>query len=85
MDKDTILQLREKFRDDFEINDYCIGQARIEEFFREFLNEPAPEYYKAPTPSPAHLSKFTDLATESLIPKLKEAFESESPVFRFIK
>jgi len=42
MDKDTIIELRERIRKHMQENDYCIGEDKLEEFFRQTLGEPEP-------------------------------------------
>ena len=37
-----IRELRELFREDMAVNDYCIGAERVEAMFRRLLGEPEP-------------------------------------------
>lgn len=75
MNQKDLIELREKFREDFKRNDYCIGEAHVEELFRVLLDEP-----KVETPS-NHCpidSSVVEQEMEKMIPKIKGIMESEN-------
>lgn len=79
-------ELRELFREDFKVNDYCIGQECVEKLFRKLLNEPESSEIRDPslsqTKSYANASEVFRAELDSFISKTKNIFESEEMLYK---
>lgn len=86
MNSDDLRELREIFRARFREQDFCIGEAQVEEVFRELLGEPEPE---APIRDENHVpsaltSQVVQAEMERMIPKLQTVFERHDSFYSSI-
>lgn len=87
MERLDLILLREIFRKRFDEVDFCIGQERVEELFRQLLDEPEPETVRHKWNGKGLSSQELDkiLAETFTADKLISLFERDSALYDHIK
>lgn len=83
MNPDDLRELREHFRQKFREHDFCIGEAQVEEVFRELLGEPKPEHVHTDIDHPPSglVSQTIQAEMERMIPKIMRVFEQDDAFY----